>query len=333
MLKTIPYCPKQIILHESYPKIDTLLENINSRMLELSSFLDSNIELFVKYIRYQRRFSERTITAYMSDLGQYAEFMRHTYPDLSIENLRPLHIRSWIASLAAQSRIKPRSIARKMAALKSFYRYLHRNNKIVDNPVAELSVAAHAHRLPTFIDEKKMTQLLDMKDFGNDFATIRNQVLIEVLYGTGARLSEVIALEPEHIDLQQQTITLLGKGNKQRRLPLTPHLQQLLLPYLELRQAIAPPTMHLFITEKGKPMYPKLVYRIVKELLSLVTMQPQRSPHVIRHTFATHLLNSGADLNAIKALLGHSSLAATQIYTHNSIERLKNVYKQAHPKA
>lgn len=293
-----------------------------------------NNTVFLKYLELEKRFSAHTIIAYQNDLDQFFIYLKDTYSLTSITEVRHFHIRSWVVQLI-ENKISTRSVNRKLSTLKTFFKFLKRRKEITENPMLKVIAPKVGKRLPVVVKEVEMGNLFEKIDFGEGYGAVRDEMIMELLYATGMRRSELIQLIPTNIDFYNQQIKVLGKGNKERLIPFAKPLADRLKNYLEVREdefglgEIAP----LFMTNKGKKMYPKFVYNLVKKYLSQVTTVDQRSPHVLRHSFATHLSNNGADLNAIKELLGHSSLAATQVYTHNSIEKLKRVYQQAHPKA
>jgi integrase/recombinase XerC len=239
-------------------------------------------------------------------------------------------IRSWIVSLMEQ-KISSRSVNRKITTLKTFYKFLLRQKVVADNPMLKIQSPKTSKRLPVFVEKEKMDILLDNIEFGNDEEGVRNKLIIEMFYSTGMRLSELINLKHKNVDLSSGQLKVLGKRNKERIIPFNNELKSKIEEYLNTQKRKTNET--LFTTADGKKMYEKLVYKIVKQYLSLVTTIDKKSPHVLRHTFATHMLNNGADLNSIKELLGHANLSATQVYTHNTVEKLKNIHKQAHPKA
>jgi integrase/recombinase XerC len=241
-------------------------------------------------------------------------------------------IRSWLAGMMEDG-LSPRTVNRKLATLKSFYRYFMREGIIESNPLTKVRSPKMNKRLPVFIEREKMDALLDNVDFGSGYAAIRDKMILEMFYLTGMRISELVSLKETDIDILQGHIKVLGKRNKERLIPFSKKFEVLLQGYLDEKRNMFGEGSSLFLTVTGKPVYAKLVYRVVKQHLHAVTTLNKRSPHVLRHTFATHMLNNGADLNAVKELLGHANLSATQIYTHNTIEKLKNIYKQAHPKA
>ncbi len=295
---------------------------------------DMKQAVFQQYLQYEKHFSTHTIVAYNKDLEQFLEFINDIHSLTSVAEVRHSHIRSWVVSLL-NDKLTSRSIRRKLSALKTYFRFLRKHGHLTHNPMLKIVTPKLGKRLPMYAQTNEMSHLLDDVEWGSDYPDQRNRLLLLLLYHTGMRRAELIGLKISDIDLQQRIVKVLGKGNKERLLPFGTEVAQQLQGYLLLRKATFPnpSTTHLLLTNKGLPLYPKLVYNIVNRYLSLVTTIEQRSPHVLRHSFATHLSNNGADLNAIKELLGHASLAATQIYTHNSIERLKQVYQQAHPKA
>ena len=287
---------------------------------------------FLSYLRFEKRYSAYTIESYNNDLSQYHTFcIEAGSPDIVLDHSI---IRMWIVSLL-ESGISARSVNRKLSALKSFSKYLIREGLLKSNPLERVLKPKMSKRIPSFLDQEKLNHALDTFDFGNNYIGIRNQIIIEILYQTGIRRSELVGLKISSIDFEENNIRITGKRNKERIIPIGSDLSARIKTYLELRDKIfnGNPEESLFLTPGGKPIYPKLVYRLVNQFLKMVTTLEKRSPHLLRHTFATHLLNKGADINAIKELLGHASLAATQVYTHNTFEKLKGIYKQAHPRA
>ncbi len=290
--------------------------------------------IFLQYLQYEKRFSQHTILAYKKDVEQFTAFLEEIYSLTSVAGVRHFHIRAWVISLLDQGRTT-RTIRRKLSTLKTYFRFLLKRQHIEENPMLKVVIPKIGKRLPAYVQEREMEQLFEQATFRADFSGQRDRTLLELLYTTGMRRAELLVLQVPDIDFGQGVIRVLGKGNKERLIPFGAALRKQLQLYLDLRQANFPESRegHLLLTDKGAKLYPKFVYNTVKRYLSLITTLEQRSPHVLRHSFATHLSNNGADLNAIKELLGHASLAATQIYTHNSIEKLKEVYQQAHPKA
>lgn len=292
-------------------------------------------EKFIQYIRFEKRYSPHTVKAYSGDLDEFFDYLKTTYHVTDIIEVDYQMIRSWLVSLMDAS-VKARSVNRKLSSLKSFYRFLIKEGVVKANPMSRIISPKTPKILPVYVEKENIDQLLDKVDFGNDYEGVRNRLVIELLYATGMRLSELINLKDFDIDFHSKTLKVLGKRNKERIIPFGDRINKLVDEYIDLKQntyRIVHHDNYLLLTEKGEKMYPKLIYRIVRHYLSLVTTLTKKSPHVIRHTFATHLLNNGADLNAIKELLGHANLSATQVYTHNTVEKLKKVYKQAHPRA
>lgn len=289
------------------------------------------IEAFLESLRFEKRSSPHTVTSYKTDLEQFRKYLLFQYETDKPEIAGPPMLRSWIVSLMEEG-LNPVSINRKIASLRSFYGYLRRRKQIALDPSKILSALKTKKKLPAFVEEKSMESLFDSIGFSDDFEGLRDQTIMELLYGSGIRLSELLSLKTTDLDLPGRTIRVTGKRAKERIVPIPTTLVQLLLKYIAQRSP-EEDTKILILTDNGKAAYPVFIQRTVKKYLSIVTTLSQKSPHVLRHTYATHLLNRGADLNAIKELLGHVNLAATQIYTHNSIEKLKKSHQQAHPKA
>jgi len=292
-------------------------------------------EKFIQYITFEKRYSPNTIIAYQKDLYQFFDFIAGKYNIKNIHDINHSIIRSWIVHLANDS-ISARSINRKLSTLKTFYKFLLKENLIKQNPLTKILPPKTKKRLPEFVNREKMDLLFDQVEFGDNFRGIRDKLIIEIFYFTGMRLSEMINLTDTDVDIKNLKVKVLGKRNKERIIPFCNELRDLIIQYKEVRNKeieITEPINYFIVTEKGEKIYKKLVYRIVNSYLSKVSTLQKKSPHVLRHTFATHMLNNGADLNAIKEILGHANLAATQIYTHNTIEKLKTIYKQAHPRA
>jgi integrase/recombinase XerC len=289
---------------------------------------------FLQYIQYEKRFSPHTVTAYKGDLEQFADYLNVTYKINEIQEVNHTFIRSWMVSLM-EAGITSRSINRKITTLKTFYKFLMKNGVVTANPMLKVQSPKQSKKLPVFVEESKMEMLFDKVDFGEGFEAFRDKLLMELFYATGMRLAELVNLKEQDIDLNGCTVKVLGKRNKERIVPFTNKMKQLFQEYLaeKRKEAFKNKSAILFVTTEGKNIYPKLAYRIVNKYLSQVTTLDKKSPHVLRHTFATHMLNNGADINSIKEILGHANLSATQVYTHNTIEKLKTVYKQAHPRA
>jgi len=292
------------------------------------------INSFLKYIEFEKRYSPHTVVSYKNDLGQFNVFLSSLDSELQLESVTYQHIRSWIISLV-EDKITPSSINRKMASIRSYYKFLLRTSVITKDPSLQLKALRTPKRLPQFAQEKEMQNLFGRVEFGEEFEGVRDRLILELLYSTGMRRAELIGLKTTSINVVKKQIKVLGKRNKERVIPLTIEVANLVQKYLRLREVehMSVANDFLLLTDKGKPLYEAFVYRKVKKYLSAATSLEKNSPHILRHTFATHLLNNGADLNAVKELLGHSSLAATQVYTHNSLDKLKKVFAKAHPKA
>lgn len=290
---------------------------------------------FLQHIRYEKRLSHYTLTAYANDLEQFTGFLATECNIDQPERADFRHIRSWIVSLV-ESGLDKSSVNRKIATLRNFYGFLLRRKVIALDPMTKIQALKASRKLPQYVEEKPMEMLLNDVEFPDTFEGVRDKLVLELLYGTGIRLSELTGLKTADVKLYEKTITVLGKRNKHRIIPLTQPLFELIQQYSQLKERTfegQADATYLIVSDKGIQAYPMMIQRIVKRHLSVVTTLEKKSPHVLRHSFATHLLNRGADLNAIKDLLGHSSLAATQIYTHTSLEQLKKTYDQAHPKA
>jgi len=292
-----------------------------------------NAELFLNYLKYEKRYSVHTITAYENDLDQFVLFGKKLVEDFCVEEVDYHLIRQWIISLM-DGGTSARSVNRKISTLKSFFKFLMREEKIEKNPTDQIILPKMGKKLPVFVEEKEINRLLDGKFFTDDFEGRRDKAVVSLFYGTGIRLSELVGIRFADLDLPEKMVKVTGKRNKERLVPFPVEISAVLNDYIQLRNELFPDSGNfVFLTENGEPAYNKLIYRIVKKQLSLVTTIDKKSPHILRHSYATHLLNHGADLNAIKELLGHANLAATQVYTHTSFEELKKVYKQAHPRA
>ena len=292
------------------------------------------IDSFLRYLAYEKRYSAHTLTSYGNDLTQFQGFLHDQLQTPDITTASHHHIRSWVISLV-EEKLQARSINRKIATLRSFFKFLLKRQIIAQDPTLRIKALKTPKSLPHFVQEKELTQLLDQFPFGNDFQGKRDRIVLELLYATGMRLAELLSLREEHVNLPASTIRVLGKRNKERIIPLSSSMTAVLQSYLQEKKHLFGPNgaPQLILTDKGEQAYPMFIYRLVKKYLATFTSTDKQSPHVLRHTFATHLLDKGADLNAVKDLLGHTSLAATQVYTHNSLEKLRKVFEQAHPKA
>ncbi|MEM7055569.1 MAG: tyrosine-type recombinase/integrase [Bacteroidota bacterium] len=289
--------------------------------------------LFTNYLSCERRLSEYTVKAYYTDLKQFFAYLQRYSPTAQVEKADHTALRAWIVALANHG-LSNRSINRKIASLKAFYKFLRSKGYNHANPTAKLKALKIKRGLPIFFREPELLRLLDHHDFADTFEGWRDKLVLELLYGTGIRLGESLSLRDQDINLHDSTLKILGKRNKERILPFPKYLRQVIEQYQAHRDATTCSQQGLLlVTTTGAPCYPMLVYKIVKKYLSIYAKADRHSPHILRHTFATHLLNNGADLNSIKELLGHKSLATTQLYTHNSLEKLKQVFAQAHPRA
>jgi len=288
------------------------------------------LESFLNYLRFEKRYSQHTLIAYQNDLESFLNFLCESFETPSIKEISAAMIRSWLASLKEDA-ITSKSINRKISSLKSFFKFLMCEGLIESTPMSIIIAPKISKRLPVYVEEKDMQTLFNYVEFSDDWQGKTEKLIIQLFYATGMRISELINLKESQIDFSYRHIKILGKGNKERIVPLNVDILNLLSNYIQ--QKPVPFAKNIFINKNGKPLYAKQVYNLVKKNLSLVTTVKKRSPHILRHSFATHLTNNGADLNAVKELLGHSSLAATQVYTHNSIDKLKEVFKKAHPKA
>lgn len=283
------------------------------------------VNFFLDHLSIERRLSSHTITSYSTDLEQFTAFINPT----ELQQVQAMDVRKWLISLSDDS-IQNRSINRKLATLRTFYKYLLRTGKITENPMASIRMVKTTKKIPHFVRESEMETLVENRAIATNFSEARDELILFLLYGTGIRLAELISLQNSQVNLAAKTIRVIGKRNKERMIPIPAFLVELIETY---RQFCPFENAHLLLTDKGEPLYPMFVQRLVKKNLGEFSQLEKLSPHVLRHTYATHLLNRGADLNAIKELLGHANLAATQVYTHNSMEKMKAIYQQAHPKA
>lgn len=286
------------------------------------------VNFFLQHLQVERRLSPLTLRSYEIDLLQFLDFLAPE--NLLVNQIKSHTIRAWLVALSNQG-IQNRSINRKLATLRTFYKYLQRRGDVTDNPMQTIRMVKTSKTLPTYLRESEMEQVFAQQEIPqNTFEEVRDQLVLMLLYGTGMRLAELIQLTLQQVNLSAKTLRVIGKRNKERIIPMPGILVELVKQYQALNPFQSP---YLLLTDKGEPCYPMFIQRLVKKYLGEVSTLEKLSPHVLRHSYATHLLNRGADLNAIKELLGHANLAATQVYTHNSMEKLKEIYKQAHPKA
>lgn len=291
-------------------------------------------ERFLDHLAYERRSSPHTVTAYRQDLEQFDGWLRQELGLEGPEHANDKAVRGWMMHLLGHG-TGPRSVRRKLSSLRAFYRFARTVGVLEEDPTALIEAPKMPQRLPEFVEESRMAELLQRVELPEGFDGLRDRVVLEVLYGTGMRLAELLGLAPEDIDLRRRTVRVLGKRNKERIIPLADPLVDLLRSYLEARQTLdggVGEGSPLLLKRTGEPLSRRAVQLLVSHYLGTVTTQRKRSPHVLRHTFATHLLEHGADLNAVKELLGHAGLAATQVYTHNTVEKLKKAHEQAHPR-
>ena len=291
-----------------------------------------SIKSFIDYLSFEKKYSAHTITAYQNDLKNFQEFCIQEYQDENLLSVNYQQIRSWIVSLV-DAGIANRTINRKVSSLKSFYKFQQKAKQIIENPLQKHQALKVSKRVQVPFSEKEIVSVLQQFDSKDDFASLRNKTMVELLYSTGIRRNELINLKVKDVDFSNSTIKVLGKRNKERFVPLLISVKDSLKKYLNEREKENSIVDFLFFTDKQKKLYPTLVYRLINEYFSTVSTKVKKSPHVLRHSFATHLLNEGADLNSVKELLGHSSLASTQVYTHNSISELKKVYGKSHPRS
>ncbi len=289
------------------------------------------INSFLNYLSYEKKSSPHTVAAYLVDLRAFENYCKETLELNSVTEVDYVHVRAWIVSLSEKDN-SFRSINRKISALKSFYKYLLKIHEIEKSPLTQHQSLKIGKKVIVPFSEKEMIAAIEAIN-GDDFNSIRNKLIVELLYSTGMRRAELVNLSITSIDLSQKTVKILGKRNKERIVPLLNSIISSVEKYLSERSKINPETLNFFITSKGKKIYETLVYRIINDYFSGISSKTKNSPHVIRHSFATHLLNQGADLNSVKELLGHASLASTQVYTHNSLEKIKKVYNQTHPRS
>jgi len=292
------------------------------------------VNSFLKYLQYEKRFSAHTLLAYQNDLRQFEDFLTLTFPDLKSQSADYGAVRGWIVHLV-ESGLDAPSVNRKIACLRSYYKFLLREEAISKDPTMKIRVLKTRKRLPHFVNEPDMVKLLDHADFEDSHEGWRERLILELFYGTGMRLSELINLKESQINLRDCTIKVLGKRNKERVIPFSKSIVSIIENYRRARdrEVEKKDQQLIIVSNSGGRCYPMLVQRIVKRYLNLFSSTEKKSPHVLRHSYATHLLDKGAEINAVKDLLGHSSLAATQVYTHNSMEKLKKTFNQAHPKA
>jgi len=287
---------------------------------------------FIGYLKFEKRYSPHTVVAYRKDLDQFVLFVTERVGEFNVKEVDSKLVRAWVVALM-EKKLSPRSVNRKVTTVKSFFKYLMKDQLVEVNPAVNIPLPKIRKKLPNFVGEEALNKLLDDGFFSDDFKGVRDKLIITLLYGTGIRLAELLGLKEKDFDPKGYLIRVLGKRQKERVIPYPRSINNLLDLYVNIRNNnIGVETDCLLVTEKGEPVYEKLIYRVVKGNLAKVTLLEKRSPHVLRHTYATHLLNKGADLNAVKELLGHTNLAATQVYTHTTFEKLHDIYKLSHPR-
>ncbi|MGX1930832.1 tyrosine-type recombinase/integrase [Flagellimonas sp. 2504JD4-2] len=293
-----------------------------------------SLDAFISYLKFEKNYSQHTIMAYEKDLRAFSEYVLQVFELRSIDNVEYTIIRSWIVSLV-EGGVSNRTVNRKISSLRAYYRFLQKIQQITISPLAKHKALKTEQKVEVPFSEQEMETILSEIPFQEDFEGVRDKLIIELLYATGMRRTELVNLKLTDYNSTNKTLKVLGKRNKERILPLLPSTTEVLGTYLNLRKEVEKTvdSSYLFLTKGGLKIYETLVYRTINKYFSLVSPKVKKSPHILRHTFATHLLNRGADLNAVKELLGHSSLASTQVYTHNSIAELKKVHSKAHPRS
>jgi integrase/recombinase XerC len=290
------------------------------------------IDAFLEYLSLEKKYSVHTVTAYNNDLVSFIDFLATEYNQEELLSVHYPQIRNWIVSLV-DGKISNRTINRKVSSLKSFYKFLQKTKQIKINPLSKHRALKVAKKVQVPFSSKEINLVINNIDEEHDFTSVRNKLIVELFYSTGIRRTELINIKEVDVSFSSGVIKVLGKRNKERFVPLLKSVVPTLKKYLELKKEFSKELEVLFITEKGNKIYETLVYRIINSYFSKVSTKVKKSPHILRHSFATHLLNEGADLNSVKELLGHSSLASTQVYTHNSLDEIKKVYNQAHPRS
>lgn len=299
---------------------------------ETYEWLMKHQESFFNYMQYEKRLSSHTVVAYRKDLDQFMQFCIEVVGEFDVKRVDGKLVRKWVVHLMEQH-LTPRSVSRKISAVKAFFRFLMKEQVVESNPASNMILPKIRKKLPVFVEEQNLHHLLDDGYFETDFTGIRDKLILALLYGTGIRRAELQNLRDHDFDQTGCTVKVLGKRQKERIVPYPREINIFLNEYIEIRnREVGTSAGRLLVTGQGKPVYEKLIYRVVTARLAQVTSLDKKSPHVLRHTYATHLLNKGADLNAVKELLGHSNLSATQIYTHTTFEKLHDIYKQAHPR-
>ena len=291
------------------------------------------INEFLQYLQYEKNYSSHTVLSYHNDLMQFCDFMQQKPEEFRADAVESTHLQQWVLLLMSEG-LKAASVSRKISTLKSFWRFLLRRSYVASNPVSGVLLPKSAKALPSFFKDNEMALALDETFLTEDFESVRNHLIVFMLYATGMRRSELLMLTDADFDLEAGSVKVLGKRNKQRIIPVGAELSCKIKHYIDIRnKEVEGVPECFFVRSNAKKLYPEMVYKIVQQFMLPFGSLPKKSPHVLRHTFATGILNQGADINAVKELLGHSSLAATQVYTHSTFDELYNIYKQAHPRA
>ena len=295
--------------------------------------LSTEISRFSDHLKFEKRYSAHTVRSYHDDLTQFNDYLETQFGGMKLRDISAPVVRSWLASMK-QHKMTARTITTKISTLKSFYKFMMRSGVLAKSPMTGIVSPKLAKKLPSYVEEKQLKTLFRDVEFEDDWNGYTAKVAIRMLYQLGIRLSELVNCREAQVDHANRQVKILGKGNKERIIPVGKELLKLLKDYAGKKRQVfeQPEKTYLLVTGKGKKLYPKYIYRLTHDYLELVTTIEKKSPHVLRHSFATHLMNNGAELNAVKDLLGHASLAATQVYTHNTIEKLRNVHKRAHPR-
>lgn len=306
-----------------------------AELILIAGMVSIHIDQFERYLRFEKRVSDRTLIAYKGDLIQFSTYLLNIYGISDISEIKPIHVRSWLVSLREKDAHNERSVQRKISALKSWYKFLLKREQVTTDPLVQIKAPKAPKRIPVFLEQEQSEKLFAGTEFEDSFKGRTDQLIMELLYQTGIRRAELIGLQEADVDLYRNQIVVMGKRSKERAIPIGARLADLIRKYMQEKKERATIDNKFLLTlDSGKPLYENYVYRAVKEYIgSDITTLSKRSPHVMRHTFATQLMNNGAEISAIKELLGHSSLAATQVYTHSNIEHLKKIYQKAHPKA
>ena len=291
------------------------------------------IDHFIEYLTREKNYSQHTVAAYQRDLEQFDAYLQEDFGPISLKEVSYSLVRSWIVSLIVDG-LSNQTVNRKVASLKAFYKFLLKSKQIDQNPLAKHKALKTAKKVQVPFSQEEINAVIEQLSHADDFEGLRDRLVVELFYSTGMRRSELIGLKISDVDLQRQQITVLGKRNKERIIPMLPGITKTIEGYLEQRKEVVQPEAGhwLLVTAKGLKLYETLVYRIINSYFSMTSTKVKKSPHILRHSFATHLLNQGADLNAVKELLGHASLASTQVYTHNSIAELQKIHSKAHPR-